>query len=81
MAITLNPIKEIMQSNLQFITDKQGLRLKDSEVFRLWGDNNLIKSLTGWRPEYTIEKGLKETVKWFKKPENLKKYKAGIYNV
>ena len=28
-----------------------------------------------------IEKGLEETVKWFINPENLKKYKADIYNV
>ena len=54
MADTLNLVKEIMQSDVQFITDEQRLRPKDSEVFRLWGDNRLIKSLTGWQPEYTI---------------------------
>jgi len=81
MADTLNLIKEIMQSDVQFVTDEQRLRPKDSEVFRLWGDNSLITSLTDWRPEYDIEMGLKETIDWFCKPKNLKKYKAGIYNV
>ena len=81
MADTLNLIKETMQSDVQFITDEQRLRPKDSEVFRLWGDNSLITSLTDWRPEYTIEKGLKETVDWFCKPENLRNYKEGIYNL
>ncbi|MDY0202001.1 MAG: hypothetical protein RBR40_13550 [Tenuifilaceae bacterium] len=70
-----------MQSDVKFVTDAQRLRPKDSEVFRLWGDNSLIKSLTGWLPEYTIEKGLEETIDWFCKPENLRNYKAGIYNV
>ena len=81
MADTLDLIKEIMQSDVQLITDEQRLRPKDSEVFRLWGDNSLIKSLTGWQPEYSIEKGLKETIDWFTKEDNLKMYKAGIYNL
>lgn len=81
MADTLNLIKEIMRSDVQFITDEQRLRPKDSEVFRLWGDNSLMKTLTGWQPEYNIEKGLTETVNWFLKGANLKKYKASIYNV
>jgi NAD dependent epimerase/dehydratase len=81
MADTLNLIKELMQSEVKFITDEQRLRPANSEVFRLWGDNSLICSLTTWKPEYTIEQGLKETVQWFLKEENLKKYKAGIYNL
>jgi nucleoside-diphosphate-sugar epimerase len=70
-----------MQSDVKFITDEQRLRPSNSEVFRLWGDNSLICSLTTWKPEYTIVQGLKETVEWFMKGENLKKYKAGIYNL
>ena len=81
MADTLNLIKKIMHSDVQFITEEQRLRPKDSEVFRLWGDNSLMKSLTGWQPEYNIEKGLKETIDWFLEGENLKKYKAEIYNL
>jgi len=81
MADTLNMIKEIMQSDVRFITDEQRLRPKDSEVFRLKGDNKLIKQLTGWQPEYSLEQGLKETITWIKNPENLKKYKAGVYNL
>jgi len=47
----------------------------------LWGDNSLIHNLTGFTPEYSLEQGLKETIEWFVKPEILKKYNAGIYNV
>nr|NQU94326.1 NAD-dependent dehydratase [Bacteroidota bacterium] len=58
MADTLNLIKEIMKSDVSFVTDEQRLRPKDSEVFRLWGDNSLIESLTGWKPDYNIEQGM-----------------------
>ena len=78
---TLDLIKEIMKSDVRFITDQQRIRPKGSEVFRLWGDNTLIKELTGFQPDYNIQKGLTETCNWFTKPENLKKYKANIYNV
>jgi nucleoside-diphosphate-sugar epimerase len=81
MADTLNLIKEIMQSDVQFITDEQRLRPKGSEVFRLWGENQLITSLTQWEPQYAIETGLEETINWFLIPENLKNYKTGIYNL
>ena len=81
MADTLNIIKEIMQSEVEFITEIQRLRPVKSEVFRLWGDNSVIKSLTTWKPEYTIEQGLRVTCEWFQNPENLKKYKTDIYNI
>lgn len=78
---TLNLIKKLMCSDVSFITDKQRIRPKDSEVNRLWCDNSLINSLTGFKPEYTIESGLEETINWFCDPVNLNKYKSGIYNV
>lgn len=78
---TLDMIKDIMGSDVTFVQDEQRLRPKDSEVFRLWCDNSLIKSLTGFEPQYDIRSGLSSTVDWFTDPENLKHYKAGIYNV
>lgn len=78
---TLDMIKDIMGSDVTFVQDEQRLRPKDSEVFRLWCDNSLIKSLTDFEPQYDIRSGLSSTVDWFTDPENLKHYKAGIYNV
>lgn len=78
---TLELIKKIMKSDVRFIQDEERIRPKNSEVFRLWGDNSLIKSLTGFSPEYSLEEGLTETCNWFSNPENLKKYKANIYNI
>ncbi len=80
MADTLNIIKRIMNSDVDFITDNNRLRPENSEVHRLWGDNTILKTITGYEPAYSLEEGLKETVDWFIKPENLKKYKANIYN-
>uniref|UniRef100_Q31FL9 NAD-dependent epimerase/dehydratase family protein n=1 Tax=Hydrogenovibrio crunogenus (strain DSM 25203 / XCL-2) TaxID=317025 RepID=Q31FL9_HYDCU len=78
---TLEMIKDIMQSDVVFVTDEQRLRPKDSEVFRLWCDNTLIQSLTDFKPQYNLRTGLEETVRWFRNMDNLKQYKAGIYNV
>lgn len=81
MRDTLELIARLMHAEVEFVEDTQRLRPKNSEVFRLWGDNAKIKSLTGFEPAYTIESGLQETIDWFSDPENLKKYKADIYNV
>ena len=81
MRDTLELIANIMKSDVKFVEDEQRLRPKNSEVFRLWGDNSKLKSLTGFTPSYDIEKGLQETIAWFLDNENLKKYKADIYNV
>lgn len=78
---TLNLIKEIMGSDVNFIVDEQRIRPEKSEVNRLWCDNSLIKELTGFEPKHDIRDGLTKTIEWFTNPENLKKYKAGIYNV
>ncbi|MCC8171726.1 MAG: NAD-dependent 4,6-dehydratase LegB [Parabacteroides sp.] len=81
MRDTLELIARLMRADVEFVEDAQRLRPKNLEVFRLWGDNTKIKSLTGFEPAYTIESGLQETIDWFSDPENLKKYKADIYNV
>ncbi len=78
---TLNLIKEIMHSEIEFITDKQRLRPDKSEVFRLWCDNTKINKLTGFKPQLDIKTGLAKTIDWFTKKENLAKYKHDIYNV
>ena len=78
---TLNIVKELMGSNVQFITDKERLRPSKSEVFRLWCDNTKIKKLTGFESKVDVRQGLQQTIDWITQPENLKKYKSEIYNV
>jgi NAD dependent epimerase/dehydratase len=69
----------MINPNARIVCDRQRLRPEKSEVNRLLGCNKKIRQLTGWRPEYSLEKGLQETVLWTRR--NLSKYKAGIYNV
>lgn len=78
---TLNMIRELMNSDVEFLIDEQRIRPEKSEVFRLWCDNSKIRELTGFEPNYNIRQGLQETINWFTRPENLAKYKADIYNV
>jgi NAD dependent epimerase/dehydratase len=78
---TLNLIRDVMNSDVEFLVDEQRLRPEKSEVFRLWCDNTKIRDLTGFEPAYDIRAGLKATVDWFTRVENLAKYKANIYNV
>ncbi|MDC3239521.1 NAD-dependent 4,6-dehydratase LegB [Gammaproteobacteria bacterium] len=78
---TLNLIKEIMGSDVNFVTDEQRIRPEKSEVFRLWCDNSKIENATGFRPQVSLEQGLQKTIDWITKPENLKSYKSEIYNV
>lgn len=78
---TLNIIKELMDSDVQFVTDNQRLRPGKSEVFRLWCDNSKIEKLTGFKPQVDIREGLQKTINWITKPKNLKSYKSEIYNV
>ncbi|MCQ2022250.1 NAD-dependent 4,6-dehydratase LegB [Clostridium butyricum] len=67
--------------NAKIICDEDRLRPEKSEVNRLLGSNEKIMSLTDWKPNYTFVEGLRETIEWFKKKENLTKYKSDIYNI
>ncbi len=67
--------------NAHISTDSQRLRPAKSEVFRLFGSNEKLKSLTEWSQKYSLKDGLSETIEWFRNKENLKQYKADIYNV
>ncbi len=78
---TLNLIRELMGQEVRFITDEQRLRPKHSEVFRLWGENCLLRELTGFTPETDLREGLSRTIAWFSDPARLARYKAGMYNV
>ncbi len=80
MQDTLQLIADIMGSDVEWIEDEERIRPKNSEVFRLWGDNSKITKHTTWKPRYSIREGLTETIEWFTNAENLKRYKSDIYN-
>lgn len=78
---TLNLIRELMNSNVEFVYDSKRIRPEKSEVLRLWCDNTKIRALTGFEPEFSIKDGLLKTIEWFTSKDNLSKYKATIYNI
>lgn len=80
MRDTLDLIARLMDTDVEWVQDPDRIRPKHSEVFRLFGDNTKIRSLTDWKPQYSLEDGLKETIAWFSNKENLAKYKYDIYN-
>lgn len=63
----------------KIICDEQRKRPINSEVNRLLGSNEKIKQLTNWKPQYTFEEGLTETISFCK--DNLDKYKPNLYNL
>ena len=82
---TVKLIAEAMNTEIEIETDDQRLRPDKSEVERLWADNSKARELTGWEPRYGnrqgFRKGLEKTAEWFTNPDNLKQYKADIYNL
>jgi NAD dependent epimerase/dehydratase len=78
---TLDKIKDLMNSDVNFIVERQRLRPKKSEVFRLWCDNTKISKLTDFKTEVDIDAGLQKTIDWIVQPKNLKLYKSRIYNL
>ena len=65
--------------------DDERLRPQNSEVDRLLADNTKALELLGWRPSYAgldgLRSGLSQTIDWFRRPENLRYYRAGKYTV
>jgi NAD dependent epimerase/dehydratase len=65
----------------KIVSDDVRIRPEKSEVERLFGDNKKISEYTAWKQEYTLHTGLSETIEWFRKSENLNRYKTNIYNL
>jgi NAD dependent epimerase/dehydratase len=78
---TFNEIKKIMNAKIRIKKDKIRLRPKKSEVYRLLADYSELKNITNYEPKTSFTDGLKKTIEWILKPENLNRYKAKIYNV
>lgn len=82
---TAHVIAEVMGVEIDIFTEEQRLRPEKSEVERLLASNTKAKELLGWQPKYGglegFQRGLTETVAWFREPKNLADYKASTYNL
>ena len=76
-----NLIIDLIGEKVEIIQDETRIRPDKSEVERLFCDNSKITDKTNWKPKYTLQMGLKETIDWFSKKENLFRYKTDIYNI
>jgi NAD dependent epimerase/dehydratase len=83
--ITIGDLAKKIINNInpqaKIVTDDIRLRPEKSEVERLFGSNAKILKTTNWKQQYSLEEGIQETINWLSEPENLKKYKAEIYNL
>ena len=75
----VNMIGELLGKNLNIISEDKRIRPEKSEVERLYCNNEKIKLLTDWNPNFNIKSGLIETIKFLEK--NIHLYKPDIYNV
>lgn len=72
-------IFKIMEVEVNIISDEKRNRPISSEVERLNCCNDKIIKNTSWKPDYNLEEGLEETVKWFKTSQM--NYKTELYQV
>jgi NAD dependent epimerase/dehydratase len=75
----VHKIANLMDVQITINTDQKRVRPGKSEVERLFCDNNKIVTQTEWKPDYTLESGLLETIDWVKK--NIAVFKPTIYNI
>ena len=80
----VSQISKIMGVKIDIQKEKERIRPKKSEVDRLYADIKKAKKILNWTPKYSkkngFEKGLKKTIEWFSKVENLNHYKTDIFN-
>lgn len=82
---TAKAIAEVMGTDIEITCEQERIRPAKSEVERLFAGNEKAKRLCGWEPEFGgldgFKRGLKLTAEWFAAPDNLRRYKADIYNI
>ena len=74
-----NELIRQINPNAKIVCEEERMRPEKSEVNRLLGTAKQLNDLTGWKPNYTFEQGLAETIEWISR--NLDSYKTDIYNV
>ena len=77
----VNKIKKLMKSDIIIEQENKRFRPKGSEVFQLKCDNRLLKNLTKFDSQTSIDEGLKQTIKWYENKENIKMYRANTYAI
>jgi NAD dependent epimerase/dehydratase len=71
----------LINPSAKILTEEQRKRPELSEVERLLGSNAALMQHTGWKQQFTLDKGLVLSIDWFRNKENLQRYKPDMYNV
>tara|TARA_Y100001970_G_C14075214_1_gene771615 strand:+ start:79 stop:1074 length:996 start_codon:yes stop_codon:yes gene_type:complete len=77
-------IAKLMGKSVSVSKSLKRVRPKKSEILRLCASTKKAKKLINWSPKFVgkngFDEGLKKTISWFSRGENLQIYKANIYN-
>ena len=87
--ISIKDILKILKKDFGYTfdvkLDKNRVRAKNSEVYRLFASNKKAAKVLKWSPKHGgqkgFKKGLKKTIEWFLEPKNMKFYNSDIYNI
>lgn len=72
-------IGRLLNRELKIRRDSKRIRPNKSEVTRLQADNTKARRLLNWKPAFTLEQGLRETIKFIEENEDL--YDPAVYAV
>jgi dTDP-glucose 4,6-dehydratase len=70
-------IGRLLGKTIEVETESDRVRPPASEVERLLAGTALAQSFWGWKPRYTLDQGLEETIAWVR--EHIAEYRTGAY--
>ena len=81
MSSIASKILKFLDIDKKIETELARIRPKNSEVHRLVCESEKLNQLTGFSPEIDFDDGLKLTVDWLRKRENLSNYNPHVYTI
>jgi len=64
-------IASLINRDIRILTDEKRLRPGSSEVHQLCCNNTKAERLLAWKPKISLDEGLRQTIDWLKKSDNL----------
>ncbi len=64
-------IASFINRDIEILADEIRLRPGSSEVHQLCCNNTKAESLLAWKPKFSLDEGLRQTIEWLKKSDSL----------